>query len=273
MNSVLARRITPPLLAVVAAAGILLPFSRELIDWAWRSGAPGAAQNLTPSEGRSSWAPADSAVSTPSRLATAERVLKFDVARVEPNGESVIAGRASPGANVELLRDGDVHSRIRADASGEFVMVPPRLPMGTYHLSLRSKQPDGTELSSGQTVIVSLAPRLEEVETSSAGVLARTEAPLNVPVPRAAMKAATPPGQTEVAPVRTMSAEQGAALSNVVASKLATATVARGDSLWRISRNNYGVGEKYPSIFGANRRRIHNPDLIYPGQILVLPTR
>ena len=31
----------------------------------------------------------------------------FDVARIEPTGEAVIAGRAAPGATVELLRNGE----------------------------------------------------------------------------------------------------------------------------------------------------------------------
>src|ERR1700722_13971598 len=33
----------------------------------------------------------------------------FDVARIEPTGEAVIAGRAAPGAAVELLVDGKVY--------------------------------------------------------------------------------------------------------------------------------------------------------------------
>ncbi len=69
----------------------------------------------------------------------------FDVARIEPSGEAVIAGRAAPGATVELLRNGEVHDRAVADKSGQFVMVvPPKLPPGTYDLTLRSKAPDGT---------------------------------------------------------------------------------------------------------------------------------
>src|SRR5829696_635719 len=42
----------------------------------------------------------------------------FDVVRVEPTGESVIAGRAPPGATVELLRNGKRHARVASDASG-----------------------------------------------------------------------------------------------------------------------------------------------------------
>src|SRR5260370_769638 len=83
----------------------------------------------------------------------------FDIARIEPTGEAVIAGRATPGATVELLRNGELHDRAVADQSGQFVMVPPRLPSGTYDLTLRSKQPDGKQATSKQSVAVALEPK------------------------------------------------------------------------------------------------------------------
>ena len=82
----------------------------------------------------------------------------FDVARIEPTGEAVIAGRATPGTTVELLRNGEVHDRAVTDQSGQFVMVPPRLPSGTYDLTLRSKQPDGKQATSKQSVAVAIEP-------------------------------------------------------------------------------------------------------------------
>lgn len=82
----------------------------------------------------------------------------FDIARIEPTGEAVIAGRAAPGATVELLRNGQLHDQAVADQSGEFAMVPPRLPPGTYELRLRSRQPDGKLATSKQSVAVSLEP-------------------------------------------------------------------------------------------------------------------
>jgi len=44
-----------------------------------------------------------------------------------------------------------------------------------------------------------------------------------------------------------------------------------GNSLWRIARRVYGGGVEYVTIFQANRDQIRDPDLIYPGQIFVLP--
>src|SRR5260370_8030071 len=38
-------------------------------------------------------------------------------------------------------------------------MVPPRLPSGTYDLTLRSKQPDGKQATSKQSVAVALEPK------------------------------------------------------------------------------------------------------------------
>jgi nucleoid-associated protein YgaU len=57
----------------------------------------------------------------------------------------------------------------------------------------------------------------------------------------------------------------------VVVPEINTAIVARGDSLWKISRRIYGEGLRYTVIYGANQRQIRDPDLIYPGQVFVLP--
>ncbi|MCK1640119.1 LysM peptidoglycan-binding domain-containing protein [Bradyrhizobium sp. 157] len=86
----------------------------------------------------------------------------FDVARIEPNGEAVIAGRAAPGVTVELLRNGELHDRVVADQSGQFAMIPRPLPPGTYDLTLRAKQPDGRQTMSKQSVTVALEPNLKE---------------------------------------------------------------------------------------------------------------
>ncbi|AUC55930.1 peptidoglycan-binding protein [Sagittula sp. P11] len=48
-------------------------------------------------------------------------------------------------------------------------------------------------------------------------------------------------------------------------------TVQPGNTLWGISEDRYGHGIEYVKIFRANRDRIRDPDLIYPGQIFDLP--
>jgi nucleoid-associated protein YgaU len=47
--------------------------------------------------------------------------------------------------------------------------------------------------------------------------------------------------------------------------------VRRGDSLWRISKRHLGNGKKWAAFYKANKKKIDNPDLIYPGQTLIIP--
>lgn len=48
-------------------------------------------------------------------------------------------------------------------------------------------------------------------------------------------------------------------------------TVQPGNTLWAISRERYGEGVLYVRIYEANRDRIRDPDLIYPGQVFSVP--
>jgi nucleoid-associated protein YgaU len=51
--------------------------------------------------------------------------------------------------------------------------------------------------------------------------------------------------------------------------------VVDGDWLSKISsmRATYNNGKKWPTIFEANKDRIKNPNLIYPGWVLLVPTQ
>jgi nucleoid-associated protein YgaU len=44
-----------------------------------------------------------------------------------------------------------------------------------------------------------------------------------------------------------------------------------GNSLWRLARRTLGEGTRYTVIYQANRERIRDPDLIYPGQVFEVP--
>jgi LysM repeat protein len=50
--------------------------------------------------------------------------------------------------------------------------------------------------------------------------------------------------------------------------------VRRGDTLWKIAEKHYGhgMGAKYAEIFEANRSLLKDPNKIYPGQRLRIPS-
>lgn len=53
--------------------------------------------------------------------------------------------------------------------------------------------------------------------------------------------------------------------------RVSAVTVQPGSTLWAISREAYGDGILYVRVFEANRDRIRDPDLIYPGQVFTIP--
>ncbi|MBR0975623.1 MULTISPECIES: LysM peptidoglycan-binding domain-containing protein [Bradyrhizobium] len=232
---------------------------------------------------------------------------RFDVARVDDHGEAaVIAGQAAPGAKVELLRDGQPLDSVVADASGQFVMTPPQLPAGSYELTLRAKSPDGTVTQSARSMPVTVAeaappparpaPVAKQESKQEAKHAEKSDdksdvvASLQSTSPRGASAADRPAARP-----RLMGASKPRGASGVMARAPAAATavasaspaeivggtpaeagsrvISRGDSLWALSRLAYGDGARFAVIYNANRDKIHNPNLIYPGQTFVLPQK
>ncbi|HVV95102.1 MAG TPA: Ig-like domain-containing protein, partial [Hyphomicrobiales bacterium] len=80
----------------------------------------------------------------------------FDVVRVEPSGENVVAGRAAPDSKVDLLANGKVAGTATADEAGQFVMTPPPLTPGSHQLTLRATDAAGHAALSERSVVVSV---------------------------------------------------------------------------------------------------------------------
>jgi len=61
----------------------------------------------------------------------------FDIVRVNPKGDAVIAGRAAPNAEVTVTDGTSEIGKVKADSRGEWVLVPNKsLPSGPHELSL-----------------------------------------------------------------------------------------------------------------------------------------
>lgn len=317
---------------------------------------------------------------------------QFDTVRVEPSGDTVVAGHGQPNDQVALLLNGKAIANIDADGAGNFVIIPTPLAPGNYNLTLEAQRPGEPLRLSRQVVTVSVPAKGKKnlvVAVAEPGkptaVLADTAAPPEakpagsmpasakpgspaavMPAPSVSFKttevdrdgfyatgAATPPGErvriylngapltavtaakdghwsltvkkglapgryvaradaldtgekviaraevnfdvpvlaaasappaAPAAPVaapapvqQTASAGETPApaaapsANDAVVPHIDTTTVERGDSLWRISRKLLGHGMRYTSIYEANASQIRDPDLIYPGQVFVMP--
>lgn len=105
-----------------------------------------------------------SKVAPATQIVTGPDSPSFDVVRIDPKGNLVMAGRAKPGATVIIL-DGDKEiGRVTADARGEWLYLPttPVSP-GTRQFSLKTPGADGKDLFSQNVVVMSVPERNGEV--------------------------------------------------------------------------------------------------------------
>ncbi|MGJ8626665.1 MAG: LysM peptidoglycan-binding domain-containing protein [Sulfitobacter sp.] len=139
----------------------------------------------------------------------------FDEVRREPDGMTVVAGRAEPGATVQLMRDGEAIATTTADGSGKFATLAIIAPDGQGHVLSLMQQVNGTDTPSSDEII--LAPTeapvvvADTAQASQAVDAAPTE---ETPVPQSTMvsEAEEAPAATAAvpaeAPAEKMTSEQ-----------------------------------------------------------------
>lgn len=202
--------------------------------------------------------PATPALQQKATVGSTAKAVILDAVRMGPPGQLHVSGRAQPGASVKLyLNDSYIASAIAGTDQHFSFTIKNGIKPGTYRV------------------------RVDAVDPKSGVVRAGLEVPLKVSGPAVASSATKHHAQAELTDdgltqqpsvARALPVDTGSS-SAVVVPKVRTTTVVRGDSLWRISRSSYGEGHRYPSIFEANRNKIRNPNLIYPGQIFVIPQK
>ncbi|ACP24661.1 LysM domain protein [Sinorhizobium fredii NGR234] len=81
----------------------------------------------------------------------------FDLLRVEPDGSTVVAGRAQPGTKLEILSGDTVVGTADVNAAGDFAAVFDKpLATGDHQLTLRSVAADGASKISEEVATVSV---------------------------------------------------------------------------------------------------------------------
>jgi nucleoid-associated protein YgaU len=159
--------------AIVVVAAIILNFVLE----------PGGDEAVAPpTAAPAKQAPATAAIPKSTKPTN---VPTFDVVRINPKGDTVMAGRAKPGSKVEIYDGDKLIGEVTADARGEWVFVPDKpLPPGNRELSLVMIDKDGNRIKS-ESVVMLAVPK---PGTTVAGAPSTSpEQPLALKVPRSGL--------------------------------------------------------------------------------------
>ena len=270
----------------------------------------------------------------------------FDIVRVNPVGQAVIAGRGSPNSIVTVRDKENVVGTIKTDTSGAWVLVP-KEPIKSgkrvLKLSISGKEisedkvykiasahtrfqnnPFGTlavlvpQKGTGPTTVLQRPNELKTGDVSRKGQINKSGLSVDtvdydddgqVTVggksnPGAALNLyldnkfsgktiASDKGIWHIIPQKTLKPglynlridqlNKSGKVTARVETRFARAgiitgvieegvfLVQPGNSLWRIARKAYGRGNHYTVIYKANVDQIRNPDLIYPGQLFLVP--
>ncbi|MBL8707080.1 MAG: LysM peptidoglycan-binding domain-containing protein [Rhodospirillales bacterium] len=173
--------------------------------------APGAGAVVAPAAPLAAPAAQPAAAGAPV-AAPAAMAPSFDVVRIKPNGDAVFAGRAAPGAKVQIVDGGRVIGETTADPRGEWVYLPTvALPPGSRELGLSARHADGTVIESAAVVVLHVPDRAKPADSLAAvQAPAATPAPAAAPAPAATLAQVQPAaGSTAAIPVPATPAPQG----------------------------------------------------------------
>ena len=173
--------------------------------------------------------------------------LSIDAVTYDPEGRVFVSGRSGAAARLRLYVDGAFSAQVSAGLDGQWRCELPDLAAGVYTLRVDQVTAEGVVESRAE-----LPFKREDRATLAA--LAPDEDPAQGPA-EADVSASTSPDAAEPAP----------------RPRIASVTVQPGNTLWGIASSRYGDGVLYVRVYDANRSQIRDPDLIYPGQIFVLP--
>jgi nucleoid-associated protein YgaU len=114
----------------------------------------------------------------------------FDIVRVSPQGEAVMAGRAAPDAQVTINAGNKPIGQVQADQNGQWVFVPDKpLTAGGQQLTLSAMGPDG-QTTQGTSDVVVVVPGHPQITGNPATQPAPAKLAQSAPNPAAPNQAA-----------------------------------------------------------------------------------
>ena len=182
---------------VVAVIGVIALAAAGVYLYRHQGATPSAEDKVATGE-KPGAEPAKPAETKPAE-SKSTAVPSFDVVRIEPTGDGVIAGRAEPGWTIALEDSGAKIADTKVDEEGAWSIVLDKpLSSGDHSLTLRATSPDGTQgLTGQQPVNVAV---VAQKETAAPEETKPVETALAAPEQQAAAPEAEPqavPGQPE----------------------------------------------------------------------------
>jgi len=168
----------------------------------------------------------------------------------DAHGELQMSGTAAPNSTVRLYSDNHLIGEVHTDKEGRWTLVPGTasapIPGATPRATLGATPATAPGTTAGTAPNTSIAEGTHQLRLDQVGPNGKVTARVELPFHR----------------------------ETVPSGELATGRVIvqPGNSLWRIASRAYGEGVRYTVIFRANRDQIRDPNLIYPGQVLSVPT-
>ena len=221
----------------------------------------------------------------------------IDTSAYTPDGEVQVGGRGAAGAGLRLYLDNAEKATLQVPENGLWVTTLPDTAPGVYTLRVDQLDVSGKVTSRFETpfkretleALASVSGDATAPDSAAQDTVALAEAPAQSQAAEPAPVEETAPGPsastTEPAPeTAAPAASETAAAPEATAAPQAdpapalpetpvpvTVTVQPGFTLWGIAQERYGDGVLYVQVFEANRDKIKDPDLIYPGQVFSVP--
>ena len=239
----------------------------------------------------------------------AKPVVTIDTISYNSNGDVILGGRGQAGNFVRIYLDNQFIATNKIAADGYWALELSDIEPGIYSLRIDELNAAGDVVSRAETPFKREAA--EELAELMAAGTAPEEPSVEVPSESAAVAQAVaadalpsvePEAADDTAPEKIVTqlevnvqaevaelnpqdeqssdggsvATEGqpaetASVLRTPSKKFRVRTVQPGSTLWAIAKDSYGAGIEYFKVFEANKERIRDPDLIYPGQVFEIP--